>query len=74
MIKSCPDFLVKNLGLLLGIIKTFMVYDIKGVPYLKPEKVLPSTLSIAEPSPAKTVAEKRGGKASQTRICLKRLD
>lgn len=65
MIKCCPDFLPKNLGILLGIVKTFMVYDIKEVPYLKPEKVLPSTLSIAEPVYlAKTTAEKRGGKAS----------
>lgn len=54
------EYLKKELGFILGIIKTFMVYGIKGVNYMPPQKLAPSTLSI--PEATNTVREKKGGK------------
>lgn len=38
-----------------------MLYGIKGVDYIEPQKVLPSTLSIPE-VPNNVLREKKGGK------------
>ncbi|KAJ8916078.1 hypothetical protein NQ315_004444, partial [Exocentrus adspersus] len=40
-----PVYLTQELGSILGVIKTFMLYGIKGVDFLAPQKILPSTLS-----------------------------
>lgn len=50
-----------ELGLILGIIKTFMLYGIKGVDFILPQKLVPSTLSVPE-VPSSSVREKKGGK------------
>ncbi|CAG9812627.1 unnamed protein product [Phaedon cochleariae] len=60
-----PEFLKSELGTLLGVIKTFMLYGMKGIDFLVPSKVLPSTLSI--PEPPIIVREKKGGKLTKQR-------
>ncbi|KAJ8953878.1 hypothetical protein NQ318_019118 [Aromia moschata] len=61
-----PDYLRRELGTILGVVKTFMLYGIKGVDYLPPQKLLPSTLSIPE-VPNNATREKKGGKLTKHR-------
>lgn len=56
-----PIYLAQELGSILGVIKTYMLYGIKGVDYIVPQKVLPSTLSVPE-VPNNVLREKKGGK------------
>lgn len=61
-----PGYLQEELGLIIGIIKTYMLYNIKGIEYVFPEKMIPSTLSIPEIIPT-VVKEKTGGKVTKQR-------
>lgn len=56
------DFLKNELGLFLGITKTFMVYGIKNVPFIVPVKLMPSTLSIPEDAVTNYPRKKKPGK------------
>lgn len=53
-------------GLYLGIVKSYMVYGLKNVPFALPRKVLPSALSIPEPV-ASVPRDKKGGKIPKQR-------
>lgn len=66
IIMQNPEFLAKQLGLLLGISKTYIVYSIKGIQFITPQKVMPSILNIAEPY-SNFPKEKKGGKIAKQR-------
>lgn len=55
------DFLDNNLGILLGIIRSYMLFAVRGIDFIRPQKLLPSQLSIPE-STVNTLREKKGGK------------
>lgn len=55
------DYLKKEIGLILGIVKTYMLYCIRGIDLGAPQKLLPSVLSIPENS---VTRETKGGKVS----------
>ncbi|XP_050301710.1 HEAT repeat-containing protein 6 [Anthonomus grandis grandis] len=55
-----------KLGTLLGIVKTYMLFNIKGVDFLSFEKLMPTTLSIPEITPSMP-KEKTGGKVTKQR-------
>lgn len=56
----------KDLGLLLGIVKSYMVYGIKDIGFSIPQKIMPSSLSIPEPV-VNSPVERRGGKITKQR-------
>lgn len=58
------DVLRANLGALLGIVKTFMLYNVRDVEFMRPQKLMASPLSIPEPS-TNMSREKKGGKVSR---------
>lgn len=60
------DYLDSELGFLLGITKTYMVFDIKNVGYIFPQKLMPSAFSIPEIT-TKVNREKKGGKVTKQR-------
>lgn len=59
--EQSQSYLNAELGVLLGIAKTYMVFALKGVNFIAPQKVLPSILSVPEPS-YYAPREKKGGK------------
>ncbi|GJQ86916.1 hypothetical protein Trydic_g11786 [Trypoxylus dichotomus] len=59
-------FLDSNLGLLLGIIRSYMLCGVRGIDFIRPQKLLPSQLSIPE-STVNTLREKKGGKVTKLR-------
>ncbi|XP_031353548.1 HEAT repeat-containing protein 6-like isoform X2 [Photinus pyralis] len=61
-----PDFLKKELGLLLGVTKSFMLYSIKGVSFEKPQRVGASVLNVPG-TPLVLPKEKKGGKIAKQR-------
>lgn len=61
IIIQSPEYLHKQLGILLGISKTYMVFGIKGIQFIIPQIITPSILNVAEPS-TNVVKEKKGGK------------
>ncbi|KAF2895184.1 hypothetical protein ILUMI_10984 [Ignelater luminosus] len=61
-----PEYLHKQLGILLGTSKTYMVFGIKGINFISPQKITPSILNVAEPS-TNVVKEKKGGKIAKQR-------
>lgn len=63
------DYLHDELQILLGIVKSYMVYGLNGVAFLVPQKVLPSVLSIPEPC-SNLPREKKGGKVRNSFILL----
>lgn len=63
--------LEENLGIILSIIKTYMLYNIKDIEFMKPQKLRSSTLSIPEPSTT-NIREKRGGKVNLYHNVLKK--
>ncbi|CAH2014448.1 unnamed protein product [Acanthoscelides obtectus] len=63
VILQYPEYLMKELGTVLGVIKTFMLLGIKNVDYIMPQKLMPSALSIPE-MPSLT-REKKGGKLTK---------
>lgn len=60
-----PYYLHKELGLILGICKTYMLYKLKGIDFLPPEQLKPATLSLPEESVS--YKEKCGGKITKQR-------
>lgn len=60
------EFLNKEIGLIMGIIKSYMVFEIRGVEFILPQKVMPSTLSIPDPT-ANAPRERKGGKIAKQR-------
>lgn len=52
-------YLRSDFGFLMGIIKTYMLYSIRGIDFMPPQKLLPSVLSIPE---ATVTRETKGGK------------
>lgn len=66
IITQDKNLVEKDLGLLLGIVKSYMVYGIKGIGFSVPQKILPSSLSVPEPV-LSTVGERRGGKIAKQR-------
>ncbi|CAG9838730.1 unnamed protein product [Diabrotica balteata] len=60
-----PEYLKNELGLILGVVKSFMVLGIKGIEYMLPQKLLPSILSI--PEATNVPREKKGGKLTKQR-------
>ncbi|KAK5641733.1 hypothetical protein RI129_010280 [Pyrocoelia pectoralis] len=61
-----PEFLKKELGLILGVTKSFMVYNIKGIHFQVPQKIVPSILNIPG-TPLSVPKEKKGGKIAKQR-------
>lgn len=55
------DLLIDELEILLGISKTFMTYCLFNSEWIKPQKVMPSNLSISDEKSA-MIPEKKGGK------------
>lgn len=60
------SFLDSNLGILLGIIRSYMLYGVNGIDFISPQKLLPSQLSIPE-STVNTLRERKGGKVTKLR-------
>ncbi|RZC35907.1 HEAT repeat-containing protein 6 [Asbolus verrucosus] len=60
------ELLHDNLGIILGVIKTYMLFGISGVEFVIPQKLMPSALSVPEPSTNMT-REKKGGKMTKQR-------
>ncbi|KAI4455968.1 malaria antigen-related [Holotrichia oblita] len=60
------SFLESNLGILLGIIRSYMLYGVRGIDFISPQKLLPSQLSIPE-STVNTLRERKGGKVTKLR-------
>ncbi|KAK4874117.1 hypothetical protein RN001_013477 [Aquatica leii] len=60
------EFLKREFNLLLGVVKSYMVYNIKGVNFQAPQKVMPSVLNIPGGLVSKS-KEKRGGKIAKQR-------
>lgn len=61
LVQCNQDYLNRDLGVLLSIAKSFMTYGIKGVPFCKPVKLMPTNLSIPD-TLVNPVKQKRGGK------------
>lgn len=61
VVEQSESYANATLGVLLGIAKSYMVFGLRGVGFIVPQKVLPSVLSVPEPS-AYTPREKKGGK------------
>ncbi|KAF5270704.1 hypothetical protein FQA39_LY01442 [Lamprigera yunnana] len=61
--KECLE---RDLALLLGIAKSYMLYNIKGVNFEPPQKILPSVLNVLEVS-VNIAKEKKGGKIAKQR-------
>lgn len=61
-----PQFLKEEINILLGIIKIYMIFNIKGVNFTIPQKITPSTQIIPEPS-MNAPREKKGGKVMKQR-------
>ncbi|XP_017785560.1 PREDICTED: HEAT repeat-containing protein 6 [Nicrophorus vespilloides] len=63
------EFTAADLGLLLGVAKSFMLYQLKGIPFLPPQKLMPSAMSVPEQAETTTGrgGEKRGGKIARAR-------
>nr|XP_023019529.1 HEAT repeat-containing protein 6 [Leptinotarsa decemlineata] len=59
------DYLKSELGLLLGFVKSFMLYGIEGIDFLPPQKLMPSAFSVPEQAPASN--HKKGGKLTKYR-------
>lgn len=57
------EYLKKEIGFILGIVKIYMLYCIRGIDFCAPQKVLPSVLSIPENT---VTRETKGGKVSKT--------
>lgn len=55
-----------KIGNILGIIKSYMLLGIKDIEFIAPQKLMPSALSIPEPSP-NMIREKSGGKITKHR-------
>lgn len=53
----------KELNILLGTSRSYMLYGLKGVEFSLPKKLMPSVLSIPEPV-TNVLREKKGGKVS----------
>ncbi|CAG9863491.1 unnamed protein product [Phyllotreta striolata] len=64
IVSQNTDYLKKEMGLLLGIVKTYMVYGINDINYMPPQKLSPSTLSIPEITINR---ERKGGKLMKQR-------
>lgn len=66
IVAQCPRYLKHELGPVLGIVKTYMVYGMKGVEYMPPQKLTPSPLSMPETS---NIIDKgkKGGKLPKQR-------
>ncbi|KRT79059.1 HEAT domain-containing protein [Oryctes borbonicus] len=60
------SFLDSNLGILLGIVRSYMLCGVRGIDFIQPQKLLPSQLSIPE-SAVNTLREKKGGKVPKLR-------
>lgn len=61
IVEQSEGYANAELGVLLGIAKTYMVFSLRGVDFIIPQRVLPSSLSVPEPI-ANTPREKKGGK------------
>ncbi|XP_057658257.1 HEAT repeat-containing protein 6 isoform X1 [Diorhabda carinulata] len=66
IVAQCPRYLKQELGPVLGIVKTFMVFGMKGIDYIPPKKLTPSPLGIPETS---NIIDKgkKGGKLPKQR-------
>ncbi|KAF7272429.1 hypothetical protein GWI33_014777 [Rhynchophorus ferrugineus] len=60
------DYLHIELGLILGIVKTYMLYNIKDLSHLPVKNLKPSTLTLPE-LPSAIAREKSGGKITKQR-------
>lgn len=58
------EYLLSDIGLLLGVVKTYMVFGIKGIDFITPTKVMPTVLEIPEPTKITIPRENKGGKVS----------
>ncbi|XP_060523367.1 HEAT repeat-containing protein 6 [Cylas formicarius] len=61
-----PDYLRDDLGLVLGIAKSYMVFGLKDVGFVEPARLLPSGFSVPEISTT-AAREKKGGKVTKQR-------
>lgn len=61
IVEQSENYTHVALGILLGIAKSYMVFGLRGVCFIVPQKVLPSVLSVPEPS-GSIPREKKGGK------------
>lgn len=59
IITNDKEYLKSEIGVILGIVKTYMLYGIRGIDLIPPQKLLPSVLSIPEVAAAR---ETKGGK------------
>ncbi|XP_044253365.1 HEAT repeat-containing protein 6 [Tribolium madens] len=65
IIRIKPNLLSDNLGIILGVVKSYMLLGIAGIEFVKPQKLLPSPLSIPESSTNE--ARGKGGKMTKQR-------
>lgn len=65
MITYHKEYLRNEIGFIMGIVKSYMLYCIKGIDLIPPKKLMPSVLSIPE---ATVTRETKGGKVSYTSL------
>lgn len=65
IIRQKPDLLSDNLGIIFSVVKSYMLLGVSGIEFIKPQKLMPSPLSIPE-STTSNIREK-GGKMTKHR-------
>ncbi|CAH0563740.1 unnamed protein product [Brassicogethes aeneus] len=66
IITQNPDYLKRELGNILGIIRSYMLYGVGGIEFMVPQKLMPTALSIPETA-SSNLREKKGGKLTRQR-------
>lgn len=61
IVTSNKEYMKNEVGFILGIVKTYMLYNIRGIDFTSPQKLAPSVLSIPETT---VIRETKGGKVS----------